>query len=111
MQSYFGHIFLPKEKDFQKIEGVRLFIDGDDFWIEASIKLYGVEKYDLIRGAFTGLGYVSLIECNVIGTSTGVGGPSATGSTAASNTGSVGGATPVAVAGAWHKYAIWKRVA
>ena len=44
-------------------------------------------------------------------TATGVGGPSATGSTAASNTGSVGGATPVAVAGAWHKYAIWKRTA
>lgn len=44
-------------------------------------------------------------------TATGVGGPTATGSTAASNTGSVGSATPVAVAGAWHKYAIWKRVA
>lgn len=44
-------------------------------------------------------------------TATGVGGPSATGSTAASNTGSAGSATPVAVAGAWHKYAIWKRTA
>ena len=44
-------------------------------------------------------------------TATGVGGPTATGSTAASNTGSVGSATPVAVAGAWHKYAIWKRTA
>lgn len=42
---------------------------------------------------------------------TDVGGPSATGSTAESNTGSVGSATPVAVAGAWHKYAIWKRTA
>ena len=44
-------------------------------------------------------------------TATGVGGPTATGSTAASNTGSAGSATPVAVAGAWHKYAIWKRTA
>ncbi len=44
-------------------------------------------------------------------TATGVGGPTATWSTAASNTGSAGSATPVAVAGAWHKYAIWKRVA
>ena len=44
-------------------------------------------------------------------TATGVGGPTETGSTAASNTGSVGSATPVAVAGAWHKYAIWKRTA
>ena len=44
-------------------------------------------------------------------TATGGGGPTATGSTAASNTGSTGSATPVAVAGAWHKYAIWKRVA
>lgn len=44
-------------------------------------------------------------------TETGVGGPSATGSTAASNTGSAGSATPVAVAGVWHKYAIWKRTA
>ena len=31
MQSYFGHIFLPNDDDFQKIEGVRLFIDGDNF--------------------------------------------------------------------------------
>jgi hypothetical protein len=74
MQSYFGHIFLPKDDDFQKIEGVRLFIDGDDFWIEAPINLIGLEKYNLIKGAFTGLGYVSLIECNVRGTSIGVGG-------------------------------------
>lgn len=74
MQSYFGHIFLPKENGFQEIEGVRLFMDGDDFWIEASINLYGVEKYNLIKGAFTGLGYVSLLECNIKGTSTGVGG-------------------------------------
>jgi hypothetical protein len=74
MQSYFGHIFLTKDNDFQKIEGVRLFIDGDDFWIEASINLIGVEKYNLIKGAFTGLGYVSLLECNIKGTSIGVGG-------------------------------------
>ncbi|MBC7524892.1 MAG: hypothetical protein H7239_10670 [Flavobacterium sp.] len=74
MQSYFGHIFLPKENGFQKIEGVRLFIDGDDFWIEASINLLGVEKYNLIKGAFTGLGFVSLLECNIRGTSIGVGG-------------------------------------
>ncbi|QBN19767.1 ApeA N-terminal domain 1-containing protein [Flavobacterium nackdongense] len=74
MQSYFGHIFLPNDDDFQKIEGVRLFMDGDDFWIEASINLLGVEKYNLIKGAFTGLGYVSLLECNVRGASIGIGG-------------------------------------
>lgn len=74
MQSYFGHIFLPKENDFEKIEGVRLFMDGDDFWIEASINLLGVEKYNLIKGAFTGLGCVSLFECNIKATSIGIGG-------------------------------------
>lgn len=74
MQSYFGHIFLPKDDDFQEIEGVRLFMDRDDFWIEAPINLLGVEKYNIINGAFTGLGYVSLLECNIKGTSTGIGG-------------------------------------
>ena len=74
MQSYFGHIFLPKDNDFQKIEGVRLFTDGDQFWIEASINLLGVEKYNIISGAFTGLGYVSLLECNIKETSSGDGG-------------------------------------
>lgn len=74
MQSYFGHIFLPKENGFQKIEGVRLFIDGDQFWIEASIYLFGVEKYNLIKGAFSDLGYVTLIECNFKGFANSVGG-------------------------------------
>ena len=74
MQSYFGHIFLPKDNKFQKIEGVRLIIDGDDFWIEASIYLFGIEKYNLIKGAFSDLGYVSLIECNVKGFTNSVGG-------------------------------------
>lgn len=74
MQSYFGHIFLPKDNDFQEIEGVRLFMDGGDLWIEAPINLLGVEKYNIINGAFTGLGYVSLLECNIKGTSTGIGG-------------------------------------
>ncbi len=49
MQSYVGHIFLPKEDGFQEIEGVCLFIDGNDFWIEASINSYGLEKYNLIK--------------------------------------------------------------
>lgn len=74
MQSYYGHIYLPKENDFQKIEGVRLFIDGDQFWIEASIYLFGVEKYHIIKGAFSDLGYVTLIECNVKGFTNSVGG-------------------------------------
>lgn len=34
MQSYFGHIFLPIDNDFLKIEGVRLFID----WVRSSYK-------------------------------------------------------------------------
>ncbi|OAB28781.1 hypothetical protein SAMN05444395_102521 [Flavobacterium fryxellicola] len=74
MHSYFGHIFLPQENNFQKIEGVRLFIDGDAFWIEASMYLFGIEKYNLIKGAFSDLGYVSLIECNVKGFTNSVGG-------------------------------------
>lgn len=67
----------------------------------------GVSQLDANSGAADRVLYASLDGP----TATGVGGPSATGSTAASNTGSVGGATPVAVAGAWHKYAIWKRTA
>lgn len=74
MQSYFGHIFLPKDDNFKKIEGVRLIIDGDNFWIEASINLFGIEKYNLIKGAFSDLGYVTLIECNVKGITNSVGG-------------------------------------
>jgi hypothetical protein len=74
MQSYFGHIFLPKENDFQKIEGVRLFMDGDAFWIEAPIKFFGVEQYNLITGVFNGFGSVTLIECNIKNTSSGSGG-------------------------------------
>ncbi|GIZ07909.1 HEPN domain-containing protein [Flavobacterium sp. UMI-01] len=74
MQSYFGHIFLPKDDDFQEIEGVRLYIDVDQFWIEASVNLLGVEKYNIISGAFTGLGYVSLLECNIKETLSGDGG-------------------------------------
>ena len=67
----------------------------------------GVSQLNANSGAADRVLYASLDGP----TATGVGGPSATGSTAASNTGSVGGATPVAVAGAWHKYAIWKRTA
>lgn len=89
MQSYFGHIYLPKsnkiqndpqtvenffEERYELIEGVRLFMDGDDFWIETAARLFGLEQYHLIVGAFTSLGYVSLLECNVIGTSNGIGG-------------------------------------
>lgn len=89
MQSYFGHIYLPKsnkiqsnpltvedclEEEFELIEGVRLFMDGDEFWIETAARLFGLEQYHLIVGAFTSLGYVSLLECNVIGTSNGIGG-------------------------------------
>lgn len=74
MQSYSGHIFIPKDNKLRKIEGVRLFMDRDEFWIEASIEMYGVEQYNLIKGAFTGLGYVTLLECNVIGIASGVGG-------------------------------------
>jgi hypothetical protein len=89
MQSYFGHIYLPKsnkiksnpltvkdclEEEFELIEGVRLFIDGDNFWLEASLYLFGLEKYNLIKGAFSGLGYVTLIECNVKGFTNSVGG-------------------------------------
>lgn len=44
-------------------------------------------------------------------TATGTGGPTATGTGGPSATGSVGSGTSVAVAGAWHKYAIWKRTA
>lgn len=44
-------------------------------------------------------------------TATGTGGPTATGTGGPSATGSVGSGTAVAVAGAWHKYAIWKRTA
>jgi hypothetical protein len=89
MQSYFGHIYLPKsnkiqsdpqtvenffEERYELIEGVRLFMDGDDFWIETAARLFGLEQYHLIVGAFTSLGYVSLLECNVIGTNNGFGG-------------------------------------
>ncbi|ESU19478.1 hypothetical protein FEDK69T_31490 [Flavobacterium enshiense DK69] len=89
MQSYFGHIYIPKcqkiklesesvdnfaEEEYELIEGVRLFMEGDEFWIEAAIEMYGVEQYNLIKGAFTGLGYVTLLECNVIGLGNGVGG-------------------------------------
>lgn len=44
-------------------------------------------------------------------TATGTGGPTETGTGGPSATGSVGSGTAVAVAGAWHKYAIWKRTA
>lgn len=44
-------------------------------------------------------------------TATGTGGPTATGTGGPSATGSVGSGTAVSVAGAWHKYAIWKRTA
>lgn len=44
-------------------------------------------------------------------TATGTGGPTATGTDGPSATGSVGSGTAVSVAGAWHKYAIWKRTA
>ena len=44
-------------------------------------------------------------------TATGTGGPTATDTGGPSATGSVGSGTSVAVAGAWHKYAIWKRTA
>ena len=44
-------------------------------------------------------------------TATGTGGPTATDIGGPSATGSVGSGTSVAVAGAWHKYAIWKRTA
>jgi hypothetical protein len=89
MQSYFGYIYIPKNKkidldseknkpfsevDYDLIEGVRLFIDGDNFWVEAGIKMYGIEQYNLIKGAFTSLGYVTLLECNVTATSSGIGG-------------------------------------
>lgn len=89
MQFYFGHIYLPKnnkiqfnpqtvedciEEEYELIEGVRLFMDGDEFWIETAARLFGLEQYHLIVGAFTSLGYVSLLECNVIGTSNGIGG-------------------------------------
>lgn len=74
MQSYFGHVYIPNGKAFELIEGVRLFMEGDEFWIESAIKMYGVEQYNLIKGAFTGLGYVTLLECNVIATSNGIGG-------------------------------------
>lgn len=67
----------------------------------------GVSQLNANSGAADRVLYASLDGP----TATGVGGPSATGSTAASNTGSAGSATPVDVAGAWHKYAIWKRVA
>jgi len=49
IQSYFGHIFLPKKNGFQKIEGAHLCIDWDDFWFETSINLYGVIWYNLIK--------------------------------------------------------------
>lgn len=44
-------------------------------------------------------------------TATGTGGPTATDTGGPSATGSVGSGTSVSVAGAWHKYAIWKRTA
>ena len=44
-------------------------------------------------------------------TATGTGGPTATDTGGPSATGSVGSGTAVGVAGAWHKYAIWKRTA
>lgn len=44
-------------------------------------------------------------------TATGTGGPTATDQGGPAATGSVGSGTAVAVAGAWHKYAIWKRTA
>lgn len=44
-------------------------------------------------------------------TATGTDGPTATGQGGPSATGSVGSGTAVAVEGAWHKYAIWKRTA
>jgi len=44
-------------------------------------------------------------------TATGTGGPTATDTGGPSDTGSVGSGTAVAVAGIWHKYAIWKRTA
>lgn len=89
MQSYFGYIYIPKNKKtvldsendkpfsevkYDLIEGVKLYIDGNDFWVEAGVKKYGIEQYNLIKGAFSGLGYVTLLECNVIAAGTGIGG-------------------------------------
>jgi hypothetical protein len=74
MQSYFGHIYLPKENDFQEIEGARLFMDGDLYWIEIPFDLHATEKYNIITGAFTGFGIVTLLECTVKKTSMGAGG-------------------------------------
>lgn len=74
MQTYFGYIYLPHKDELQKIESVRLCIDGDKFWLEGPIKLFGVEKYNLIKGAFTSLGFVTLLECNFLNNSSGIGG-------------------------------------
>lgn len=74
MQSYFGHIYIPKENDFLEVEGARLFIDGDIYWIEIPFDLHTTEKYNIVTGAFTGFGIVTLLECTVKKTSMGAGG-------------------------------------
>lgn len=74
MQTHIGYIYLPQDDKPQKIDGVHLFIDGDKFWVEAPIKLFGTEKYNLIKGAFESIGYVTLLECNVQKTSSSIGG-------------------------------------
>ncbi len=74
MKSYFGHIYLPKNDDFQLINGVQLFKEGESFWFKAPISMDGTEQYNIINGAFTGFGEVTFIECNVIGRTIGCGG-------------------------------------
>ena len=74
MESYFGHIYLPENDDFQLVKGVQLFKEGEKFWFKAPISREGNEQYNIINGAFTGFGEVTFIECNVIGTTIGCGG-------------------------------------
>ena len=37
MESYFGHIYLPENDDFQLVKGVQLFKEGEKFWFKAPI--------------------------------------------------------------------------
>lgn len=72
----------------------------------------GSHAHTITVGDMSGDTGVASPRTNTAGaTATGTGGPTATGTGGPSDTGSVGSGTAVAVAGAWHKYAIWKRTA
>lgn len=72
MKQYQGNIFF-EENDFQnKISGAILTIENDNFTIEFQSEKHFRKDYSIIQGEFSGLGYVTLIECYFSGSITSI---------------------------------------